>query len=260
MAGISMSRRTIALVISVVLAAVAAVALVSYVQSVEHKNDRNKHLVTVFVAKAVIPQGTSGDSAISQGLIKELSVAQEARTNGAITSLDQIKGLVAQVDIQQNEQITTARFKTPGTLGAQGATGAIRLGVSPKLQAISIQVNVPQGVAGFIQVGDFVSVIADVDLQLPNGQTSGHTAGYVAQDVKVLAVGQLQTVQATNGGQTQQTQQNTSQILVTLAVNPVQAQRLVLGTLDGQLYFTIVPAGQKPANLSGRLKNNIFGR
>lgn len=260
MAGISMSRRTIALVVSIVLAAVAAVALVSYVQSVENKNTKNKQQVNVFVAKAVIPQGTSGDSAISQGLIKQIQVPQEARTDGAINTLDQIKGKVAQVDIQTNEQIIAARFSAPGTIGAQGATGAVRLGVPPNLQAISIQVGIPPGVAGFIQVGDSVSVIADVNIQLPNGQTSGQIAGYVAQDVKVLAIGQLQTVQVANGGQTQQAQQTSNQVLVTLAVNPIQAQRLVLGTLDGQLYFTIVPAGQKPANVSGRLKNNIFGR
>jgi len=257
-----MSRRTIALVVAIVLAAVAAVALVSYVQSVNNKNRRNSNPVTVFVAKAVIPAGTSGDSAISQGLIKDLVIPLSARTDGAISSLDQIKGKVAAVDIQTNEQILISRFNAPGTIGASGATGAIRLGVPSNLQAISIQVGVPPGGAGFIQVGDTVSVLADMDISIINGPALGHTVGYVAQDVKVLAVGQLQTVAPTTPGQSQsqQTQQPSNQILVTLAVNPAQAQRLVLGTLDGQLYFTIVPANQKPANVLGRNKNGIFGR
>jgi hypothetical protein len=82
--------------------------------------------------------------------------------------------------------------------------------------------------------------------------------GYIAQNVKVLAIGQLQTVIAANGNQTQQTAQNAGQVLLTLAVNPAQAERLILGTLDAQLYFTIVPANQKTTNTPARLKNNIF--
>jgi Flp pilus assembly protein CpaB len=254
-----MSKRTTALVAALVLAAVATVALVSYVQSAGRSKETKQALVNVFVAKSVIPAGQTADTAISQGLIQQIQVPQLARSDDAITSLDQIKGKLAVVDIQKNEQILNARFAAQGS--GNGQTGAIKLGIPSNLQAISIQVAIPPGAANFIQVGDFISVIGDVDITLPNGGTSGHIAGYLAQDVKVLAIGVLQTVPATSGTPaTQQAVQPAGNVLVTLAVNPVQAQRLVLGTLDGQLYFTIVPANQKPANLSGRPKINIFGR
>jgi pilus assembly protein CpaB len=259
LAGVSWSRRTLALVAAVVLAAIATVALVSYVQSANNKNKNKQTLVNVFVAKQLIPAGQSADTAISQGLFQTIQVPALARSDDAITSLDQIKGEQALVDIQKNEQILRSRFALAGS--GNGQTGALKLNLPANLQAISIQVAVPPGVANFIQVGDFVSVIADVDLQLPNGQTSGKVAGYVAQDVQVLAVGALQTTAATNGNPASTSVvQPQGNVLVTLAVNPAQAQRLVLGTLDGALYFTIVPKGQKPANVIGRLKTNIFGR
>ena len=97
-----MSRRTIALVAAIVLAAVATVALISYVQSRGNSKEVQKTLVAVFVAKDVIPQGTSGDTAISQGLITQIKVPQLARVDGAIGSLQEIKGEVAAVDIQKN--------------------------------------------------------------------------------------------------------------------------------------------------------------
>ena len=109
-----MSRRTIALVAAIVLAAVATVALISYVQSRGNSKEVQKTLVAVFVAKDVIPQGTSGDTAISQGLITQIKVPQLARVDGAIGSLQEIKGEVAAVDIQKNEQILTSRFVAPG--------------------------------------------------------------------------------------------------------------------------------------------------
>jgi Flp pilus assembly protein CpaB len=250
-----MSRRTIALVVALVLAAVAAIALVSYVQGIQHKNDVNQQPVQVFVAKAVIPAGQSGDQAISQGLITEITIPLKARTDGAISSLEQIKGKVAAVDIQKNEQILASRFGAPGTTGQ---TGAAKLVLPSNLQAVSIQVSIPPGVAGFIQVGETVSVLADADITATGGRPAGRTVGYIAQNVKVLAIGQLQTVIAANGNQTQQTAQNAGQVLLTLAVNPAQAERLILGTLDAQLYFTIVPANQKATNTPARLKNNIF--
>jgi Flp pilus assembly protein CpaB len=217
-------------------------------------------LVNVFVAKDKIPAGTSADTAISQGLFQQIQVPQLARSDDAIVTLDQIKGETAIVDIQKNEQILASRFGSGTQIGGQ--TGALKLGLPAGLQAMSIQVGIPPGVANFIQVGDFVSVIADIDIKLPNGQTTGKIAGYVAQDVQVLAIGQYQSVTPTNGSSSTSSSvvQPQGNVLVTLAVNPIQAQRLVLGTLDGQLYFTIVPKGQKPVNVSGRAKDSIFGR
>src|ERR1041384_548969 len=109
-----MSRRTIALVAAVVLAAVATCALISYVQNARDKNLQGAQLVKVFVAKDTIPAGVSGDAAISQSLVKEDSRPQQDVPTGAITSLDEIRGQVAGTNIIASEVIVSARFVAPG--------------------------------------------------------------------------------------------------------------------------------------------------
>ena len=50
-------------------------------------------------------------------MINTIKVPLLARVDGAIGSLQEIKGEVASVDIQKNEQILTSRFVAPGTAG-----------------------------------------------------------------------------------------------------------------------------------------------
>ena len=251
-----MSRRTIALVAAIILAAVATVALISYVQSAENKRTKNQTLVSVYVAKDVIPQGTSGDTAISQGLITQISVPLQARVADAIASLNDIKGEVAAVDIQKNEQIQASRFVAPGTAGNT-------LAIPQGLQAISVQVGIPPGVAGFIKPNDTVSVIAQVSIPKTGtaAAATSPTVKYLLQNVKVLAVGQFTVTTAANGNTTSTTTQTSGQVLLTLAVTPQQAERLVFANLQGQLYFTLLPAQPgKPVGTPGRTTANIFGK
>jgi len=251
-----MSRRTIALVAAIVLAAVATVALISYVQGRGNKKASQGTLVTVFVAKDVIPQGTSGDTAISQGLINTIKVPLLARVDGAIGSLQEIKGEVASVDIQKNEQILTSRFVAPGTAGNT-------LAIPTGFEAVSVQVAIPPGVAGFIKTNDSVSVIAQVAVPKTGALAAATTptVKYLLQNVKVLAVGQFTVTTAANGSTTSTTQQTAGQVLLTLAVTPVQAEKLVLANLQGQLYFALLPAQPgKPANTPGRTTSNEFSK
>src|ERR1041385_5121337 len=103
-----MSRRAIALIVAVVLAAVATVALVSYVQSAHNK--RIGTAVTAFVAKEDIPIGTDAATIISRGLIETKTVDKGVVPVGAIGSLQDIQGKNTVVPIYQNEIILAARF------------------------------------------------------------------------------------------------------------------------------------------------------
>jgi len=206
--------------------------------------------VDVFVAKQTIPAGVSGDTAISQGLIQSIQIPLKARATGAISSLEEIKGKVAAVDISQNEQILAQRFVAPGQVGSS-------LPIPAGRQAISVQVAIPPGVAGFIKQGDTVSVIAQLTVPLGVNKTVPKVQ-YLLQNVQVLAVGQQVVVTGQQGKQQQQQQQVQNQVLLTLAVTPRDAEKLVFGTLQGQIYFTIVPKGQGPTATPGRIADNVF--
>jgi pilus assembly protein CpaB len=249
LAGVSMSKRTIALVAAVVLAAVATFALISYVQGARDKVEEKENPVTVYVAKQLIPQGVSGDAAIKQALIAPETVPAKLRPDDAITSLDQIKGSVAAVNIQARETILASRFVAPGQVGAG-------LPIPENRVAMAIEVDVPPGVAGFVRQGDHVGVIGDLKVPATGGGSSStateQRTKFIVQNVEVLAVGQRVVTTADNGSQQASSQQTTNKVLITIAVTPAEAERLVFAVLEGKVYFTLVQRDFKGAKTPGR--------
>lgn len=247
-----MSRRTIALVLAVALALLATLALYSYIKSLEDDALGKGEKVDVFVAKADIPAGVSGDTAGSQGLIERRTVPALVVPSGAITSLTEISGKVALVQIYQDEIIVGPRFAIPG------AASARILPIGPGKQAISLQVGQVPGVNGFIQPQDRVSLI----VQTPSkpGSTSARNTGpfvhYLMQNMEVIAVGARVTGQ---GAPTDQNAQQQACCVLTFAVTPAQAEIIAFAALNTQMYFTLLPDAKQPvANVPGRQLTNLF--
>lgn len=249
MASVSMSRRTIALVLAVALAALATIALISYVRGLEDKAFEGTEVVDVFVAKQDIPAGVSGDTASQQGLLIGTSVPAKVVPEGAIKSIQEISGRIAAVQIFKDEIIVGARFVTPGA-AVKGV-----LPIPQGRQAISVQVGTPQGVAGFIQPGDQVSLIAKIS-RPGTGAQGGDIARFLLQRVDVLAVGAR--VVGASVPAAGEAPVDVACCLLTLALTPGQAEQLVLASLNGQLHFTLLPEGSQPANTPGRTLTNLF--
>ena len=248
-----MSRRTVALIASVVLAAIAAVALISYVRHVESSTTDKKQPVTVLVAKDTIPQGTSAEDASSKGLFVTEAIPKAFVPPSAVGSVDQIKGQVSQVTIVKGETIVASRWGAPGTVG----TG---LPIPNGDVAMSVQVDQVPGVAGFVQPGNIISIIGHLDLSPLPGATginarTIHRVQFILQAITVLAIGPRQvTVQ----GQPAQQQQAGGPIIATLALTPSQAEKLDFFIKHGDIYFTLLPQGAKPTTTSGRTQDNAF--
>ena len=264
MAAISMSRRTIALVIAIVLAAVATIALLSYVQGLEDEAYQGAELVQVFKASDVIPSGVSGTSAESQGLIESAEVPAEFRPATAITSLTQITQLVASTDIPAGEILILDRWVAPGQQGSG-------LSVPPNRVAMSMEVDIPPGVAGFIRQGDRISVIAHLQVAQLRAQVNAQgtqatanltpsRAQFVVQNIEVLSVGRRVITVTEEGSQGETTETPTDRVLVTVAVRPADAERLVFSVLEGDIYFTLLPEGFEPVDTPGRTGRNVFPR
>lgn len=256
MAAISMSRRTIALVVAVVLAGVATIALVSYIQGVEDEALGEGELVQVFVAKGAIARGTSAETINQRALIERKSVPRQFVPQGAVSTFTAIQGKVATTNISPGEELLTSRFALPGQARLEG--GGL-LNIPRNRVAVAVDVGVVPAVAGFIQQGDRVSAIAE--LTVPSRGRAGNEkrVQFLLQNIEVLAVGKRVVITDEESGRTREsTQQKGDQFILTLALNPGQAERIVFAKLNGTLWFTLLPPGARPVQTRGRTARNTF--
>lgn len=250
-------RRSAGLAIAVVFAGVATLALVTYVHGLEGRAYAGVQTVQVYVAKQPIPAGTSADAAIQRAAIGTSEAPRKLVASDAITSLSQIQGRVAAVTIEPGEEILASRFVSPG----EAATA--QLSIPDGMQAMSVEIDVPHGVGGFVEPGARVSVLAHLsNTHASSSSVSGARVQFVLQDVPVLAVGQrtLTTPAGQSSGQQQQQQQTNSaeRVTLTLAVTPAQAEKLGYAIFEGDVYFTLTGPNARPVTTSGRTASNEF--
>ncbi len=151
------SRRTLILVGAILIGVVAALLIYNYVQGINNRANNNAKLVSVFVAKADIPKGTSGDTAASSKQIDTASIPAQFRPSTAITTTDQISKKVALFDIPKNSVIVSDMFVDPATAQISFRD---RL-TNANWVAVSISVDQIHGVAGFLVAGDEVNMTVD---------------------------------------------------------------------------------------------------
>ena len=249
-----MNRRLIGLVLALVLAGVATVVLVNYVQTADERAREAEELTEVFVAQEDITAGTNADEAIGQGLIVRDEIPSRAVPSGAIAELSQIEGQIATVDVAQGEVILSQRF------GATVAETGQRFQVPDGLQAVSVQVSVIPGVAGFIEPDDTVSVLATLDAADPDEDEEEEAdaetrTAFLVQNAQVLAVGQ----RVVTGEDAPRIQRSDETYIFTLAIEPADVEKLVFAYGQGELTFTLLPDDEQPeVNTPGRTFDNAF--
>jgi Flp pilus assembly protein CpaB len=157
---------------------VAALLTSFYVTSYKRHVQSGQDQVTVLVAKQDIPAGTSGTEAAH--MLRSMDVPKRSVVPGAITSPDQIATVIASQKTLEGEQVTTRRFSPVAQNGVRGD-------LKGTLRAVQIQGDANQTLAGTLQDGDHVDLVATFKYQ-PKGQTSQNFAAtrVVLRNIKVL--------------------------------------------------------------------------
>lgn len=232
-----LSKRGIVLLIALTLAGLGTFSIRAYVQGIEARTLQGAELVEAFVAKETIAAGTSGRDATSNGMIESQAIPRRLVADGSVVNLDDIQDRFAQVDIMAGEQILESRFSSK-------SESALSVAIPDDRQAFALEVDIPSGVAGFVEVGSRVSVIAHFDEPQP-------TARYLVQNIEVLAVGRH-----ISPGKDDEV--DVEKILLTLAVTPTEAEKLALAVIRGQVYLTLVPSTSEPISTPGRSLDDVF--
>jgi pilus assembly protein CpaB len=237
-----MIRRVIAFGIAFVLAVVGTVLVLGYINTADSRAMAGKKAVTVLVAKERISAGTSADKVRDRDLVEQVQMPAETVPRGALTQLDQdLDDLVLTADVQQSQLLLRGMFGH-----AAKSTGG--LAVPDGKVAVSVELDVPADVAGFVRAG---SSIAIFDTYAKDAEAAGANGDQATRillpNVEVLAVGSY----GVNGTETSDGKKTTSdtnrtrsnqntKMLVTVAVTQEQAEKLVHAIRTGELYLALV--------------------
>ncbi len=240
-----MGRRTVLLIAAIIVAALGTTLVFLYVNGINSRAMADQQPTRVLVAKQLIPAGTTGSAAAAAGSFELKTFPKIAVAPGALSDVKPINDMVAQSPIYPGEEILLSQF------GSRGATQAIPLPAGTV--AISVQLSDPARVAGFVSPGSHVVIFATVSAAAPvPGQPTpapsasaaangGNLTAVLLPDVEVVATGATTVIPVTqtNPNGQQQTQQ-IPQTILTLAVTPAQAQKVIWASQQGQLYFGLV--------------------
>jgi len=256
-----MSRRFVAVGAALLLALFGTGAMFAYVSNADDRALEGQKAVTVLMAAKEIAAGTTAQDAKAQGLVRSERMPSKAVPDDALRSLDGVSSLVATSTIASGELLTRSRFGTKAV-----ASGG--LSVPKGKLALSVELEDPARVGGFVQVG---SQIAVYDTFNVNEAKSGDTpAGDHISDnhdytratrvllpkVTVLAVGD--STKPSSGTQDKTTDSATTAIL-TVAVTPGEATKLVHGIQTGTLYLGLLGGSTDLSHVSGLNDRNLFG-
>lgn len=240
-----MGRRIIAIVAASLIALVGAVLVLLYARGADNRAVEAASPRSVYVSSGIVPAGTTLKDAMRLGLITETRTAAKALPAGALTTVDENNGqLLAVTEIPAGQYVLAGSFgETPvGERAIQVPAGKL---------AVSVQLSDPARVGTFVTPGSYLTIFASYKLK--DLGTSEESKTFNDQDVRgtsvlldniqVIGMGAdpLQGPQqgAANGSEEEPadgTQQQAPSFLVTLAVTPEQATRLVHGINQYVLY------------------------
>ncbi len=211
-----MDNRRIALALVIALL-VSGVATAVFYSKVRKQRDAQPKTSKIVAAKDVLRAGTQ----LSAENVALIDWPQNIPLQGAYSKVEDVLGRPLIQPIAANQPILESALAQPGS--GLGLTVRIPEG----MRAVSVSSNVVVGVAGFLYPGSHVDVLVTYrppDEPTPITQT-------VLQNVEVLSAGQK--IEADPQGKPETVN------VVTLLLNPVDAEKVVLATSQGSIQFVL---------------------
>ena len=226
--------RALVVVLALILATLATAGVFLYARGVEEDAKAGGTMVSVVVSEVDIPPRTDLNLLIKDDLFRVIQVNEAAYVDGAITSVDQLADKNNAVAILAGEQIPQARI----TGNVQGGA----LSIPEGMEALTVSLDAPRGVAGLINTGDSVTIYSTFKgVARKDGSTETVTVVLVPT-VELLAVHRPLASTAFGGDDTAaQGEQLPSSLAVTVALTPEDAQRFVFAMETGATWFGLLP-------------------
>jgi pilus assembly protein CpaB len=232
-------RIFIVLVLAIAAGGVFAFATYNYVQQIPGKTV-SIPTTRVAVAGSDLEVGDE----ITKDSVRLIDWPSNAAPANAITDANEVIGRGLVMPMIQNEPFLELK------LAPKDAGAGLPPAIPPGLRAVSVKVNEVIGVAGYVLPGTHVDVVATVS---PTQQSSDITSKVILTNVLVLAAG-------TKIEQGEKDKKPIAVSVVTMLVDPEQAERLTLASTEGKIQLALrnpldkttpTTRGIKPAALLG---------
>lgn len=196
---------------------------------------------SAFVAVNDIPAGTRWED--MSGALKKRDVPADVRPATAVSTDSQLNGKSSVQGIAKGTIITTQQFNVSSSGGLE---------IPPGQNAVTINLGVPQAVARYIQAGADTNVyVSYKSLPQAGNPADATVTQLLLSNVKVLAnrpmlTGAEETADAAAAGAA------SGEILLTLALTPDQAEKLIFAKENGSIWLGLVNPGDTPVTSGGR--------
>ena len=200
-------------------------------------SNNNERSVGVVVAADDIQVGIK----LADHDVGMVTIPQSAVPPGFFSDKSKVLGRGAILPISKGE------FILPSKLAALNAGGGLPSLIPPGMRAVSVRVNDVVSVAGFVQPGTRVDVLATGN----EGSGGGRQTTTVLENVAVIAVGKSLDRSASTDAQTAP--------VITLLVSPDDAQKLALVSQEGRIQLSLRnPLDTKKGGMSATRTSSLY--
>ena len=246
------SRKIIMLVGSILIGALAGFALLNYVQGVEDEVREGSARVEVWVVAQDISAGTTASDVQQTGRLELRDIESTFRPANAVSDLSQIQGRVAVSNLAANQILVQGMFDDPEVIETTFADL-----IQPDQVAVSISIPTDRAVAGFVDPGDLVDIIALGDPLPPLGEEDAfdtsarqtpyqRPARYLYRGVRIIAVNdKIVGASGEDEGVSGDDESAADGFSYTIAV-PAESAQKILSVPEANLVFSLLPEGWEP--------------
>lgn len=155
--------RNNAVMLGALAAVIAAILLIVFVSAYRDSGKSDATVVTAFVAKRLIPKGTSGSEIAAKALYTPTQVDSGQLRAGAITDPALMAGRTLQADVFPGSQIAESDFSgaDPGT--TTGVAGVVSSSLTGVRRAVTVTVDPINGSLSQVATGDRVDIYQQLE-------------------------------------------------------------------------------------------------
>ena len=245
-----MNRRLLMIALAVMLALAGTGAVFAYVKQANNRALAGTKAAQVIVVQKPIAAGMAVSDVLSGGYLQTENVPATSSPSDALPTIGSSMGtLVATSDLQPGQIVLRQNFGTlvPTTSG---------LAIPDGMMALSFSVTTPGDVAGYVQPKSQIAIFDTFKLVSKTGgpigaSTTGSSGADADQATKILLPRVQVLAVSAAAPKTTGTAVGSGKLVITVALNQADAERLVHEQTLSQLYVALLSQSSKVAPAPG---------